>query len=590
MLVKPEAYDQNINRLIRATSQKLFRFIIIQYPHKDVIEEIEQIIRSEYPGRNLLPISAAREDFHSLMEKLSGKENDFVLITDFDHLISNKDIYIGFNQVRDKIAESAVTLVVFIPNGIKYVRKLQKNLPDFWSFRTLVLDLPVKSHIKIKEPGEFIEPQSTVENILFNAKEEQKEFERLEKRIATLTDDQFSLKINLQVQAAEICHTLGIYEKGLSLMEDAHKLSSLNKLRDSNPGLMVTVLYNKAVFKKALGKYNEAKDLIVQALDIAKANNIETIKNLKLLANVYSDLGEYEKARDLLQEALKSDLENFGEKHPQVATGKSNLANVYKVLGEYEKARDLLQEALKSDLDNFGGKHPTVAIKKSNLANIYLDLGEYEKARDLLQEALKSDLENFGGKHPKVATRKSNLANVYKGLGEFEKARDLLQEALKSDLEHFGEKHPKVATSQSNLANVYKALGEHEKARDLLEAALKSDLDNFGRKHPTVAIKKSNLALVYFDLGEYEKARDLLEEALKSDLENFVGKHPTVAISKSNLAFVYKALGENKKADDLGLSAYKIFENSLGKDHPNTKVALQFLEDLKSGDDPKLKS
>ncbi|MBK8501041.1 MAG: tetratricopeptide repeat protein [Saprospiraceae bacterium] len=82
-------------------------------------------------------------------------------------------------------------------------------------------------------------------------------------------------------------------------------------------------------------------------------------------------------------------MQNFGKLHPNVAISQSNLALVYQDLGDYEKARDLLEGALKSALQNFGELHPNVAISQSNLAVVYQDLGDYEKARDLLEGALK---------------------------------------------------------------------------------------------------------------------------------------------------------------------------------------------------------
>ncbi|NQU68413.1 MAG: tetratricopeptide repeat protein, partial [Candidatus Marinimicrobia bacterium] len=62
---------------------------------------------------------------------------------------------------------------------------------------------------------------------------------------------------------------------------------------------------------------------------------------------------------------------------PDLSHLQFNLANVYQDLGDYEKARDLLETALKSDLKNFGDKHPTIATYQSNLAGVYKDLGDY---------------------------------------------------------------------------------------------------------------------------------------------------------------------------------------------------------------------
>ncbi len=341
---------------------------------------------------------------------------------------------------------------------------------------------------------------------------------------------------------------------------------------DDSPRMSV-LRHNLGLRCSELGDYEKARDLLEQALESELKNFGPDQPNVAIgqlnLANVYKDLGDYEKARDLLKQALESVLKNFGPDHPTVAISRSNLANVYRDLGDYEKARDLLEQALESDLKNFGPDHPTVATRQSNLANVYGNLGDYEKARDLLKQALESDLKNFGPDHPTVATRQSNLANVYRDLGDYEKARDLLEQALESDLKNFGPDHPTVATSRSNLAIVYRDLGHYEKARDLLKQALESVLKNFGPDHPDVATIRSNLAIVYGNLGDYEKARDLLKQALESVLKNFGPDHPDVATIRSNLAIVYGNLGDYEKARDLLKQALESVLKNFGPDHPD---------------------
>jgi tetratricopeptide (TPR) repeat protein len=73
---------------------------------------------------------------------------------------------------------------------------------------------------------------------------------------------------------------------------------------------------------------------------------------------------------------------------------------VYQALGEYDKARELLEQALESNLTHFGASHPTVAISQSNLASVYKDLGEYDKARGLWQKAYATFREKLGEEHP----------------------------------------------------------------------------------------------------------------------------------------------------------------------------------------------
>lgn len=321
-----------------------------------------------------------------------------------------------------------------------------------------------------------------------------------------------------------------------------------------------------------LGESERARDLLEPALEadleLYGEKHPEIAIHRSHLALICKDLGDFEEARDLFESALQSDIENFGENHPRVASHHSNLAHVYQDLGDYEKARNLLEQTLSIELGMYEPTHPFISQAQSNLATIYKHLGEFEKARDYLETSLCSDLLNFGENHPSISVTRANLASIYRSLGDNERARDLMEAALSADLVNLGEKHPSVAVNQSILANIYAGLGDFEKSRHLWEKVLHANTENFGENHPNVALCQSNLAGVYSDLGNFEKARDLLEEALKSDLINFGEKHPYVALSQSNLANTYYSLGEYEAARDLFEKNLKLHKVLYEPDHP----------------------
>ncbi len=79
---------------------------------------------------------------------------------------------------------------------------------------------------------------------------------------------------------------------------------------------------------------------------------------------------------------------------------------MYRALGRYEEATPLLEGALASDQEHFGEKHPSTARSNSHLACVYKDLVRYEEATKWLEGALASDKEHIGEKNP--ATSRSN--------------------------------------------------------------------------------------------------------------------------------------------------------------------------------------
>ena len=193
---------------------------------------------------------------------------------------------------------------------------------------------------------------------------------------------------------------------------------------------------------------------LLSILDEEAMATVELSRLMNNVGGVIEETGQYDRARDLLESALASDLKNFEADHPNVAVRQSNLANVYLNLGQYDRARDLLESALASDLKNFGADHPTVAVRQSNLAIVYRNLGEYERARDLLELAMSSDMKNFGADHPTVAVSQLNLGVVFLNTGEKEKARELFSKAHRLFQQQLGEQHPNTQTAKEWLDGV----------------------------------------------------------------------------------------------------------------------------------------
>ena len=260
----------------------------------------------------------------------------------------------------------------------------------------------------------------------------------------------------------------------------------------------------------------------------------------------------------------------LGPGDPRLGILFDGLGTALQSLGSFRRARELNEHALAWDLKNLGEKHPVVATRRSNLALVLRDLGDFPRARDLLEQALASDLKTLGGDHPEVAKRRSNLAVVLRDLGELPRARDLLDQALASELKTLGEDHPSVAKRRSNLAVVLKDLGNLPRARDLLDQALASGLKTLGEDHPEVATRRSNLAGILRDLGDFPRARDLLEQALASGLKTLGGDHPSVATHRFNLATIIEDSGDDDAAGRMYARALAAKERSLGPDHPST--------------------
>ena len=93
----------------------------------------------------------------------------------------------------------------------------------------------------------------------------------------------------------------------------------------------------------------------------------------------------------------------LGENHPDYATTLNNLAELYRNMGQYEKAEPLYSQALEIRKRVLGEGHPDYALSLNNLAELYKDMGQYEKAEPLYLQALEIRKRVLGETHPDYA-------------------------------------------------------------------------------------------------------------------------------------------------------------------------------------------
>jgi CHAT domain-containing protein/Tfp pilus assembly protein PilF len=247
-------------------------------------------------------------------------------------------------------------------------------------------------------------------------------------------------------------------------------------------------------------------------------NHPDTAKSLNNLAALYLQVGAYEKAEPLYQQALQIRTKALGPEHADTAQSLNNLADLYRTMGDYAKAKPLFQQALQIRIKAFGPEHPDTAQSLNNLAELYRATGDYAKAEPLYQQALQIQQKVLGSEHPDVATSLNNLATFYQGMGDYAKAEPLFQQALQIRTKTLGPEHSETAGSLNNLAFLYFQMGAYEKAEPLYQQALQIHQKVFGLGHPNTATSLENLGLLKVDLGDSE-ARALAQQSAKVRLE-----------------------------------------------------------------------
>lgn len=180
-------------------------------------------------------------------------------------------------------------------------------------------------------------------------------------------------------------------------------------------------------FYRRLGRYHETQGLIERAMsdeDVSPA-----VRNV--LANMYCDQGEFEKAEKLYNKVLTS----LGKSLP----GKSSEKLHVSTLGFLYWTQDdkLTEDGLSYAIDyaaNLHQFHPWFASALSTyngLGVLYMKIGRLETAERLLMEALDGREKAVGPDASFTAEIINHLGALHTQTGDYEKASNFLHRALK---------------------------------------------------------------------------------------------------------------------------------------------------------------
>jgi tetratricopeptide (TPR) repeat protein len=193
-----------------------------------------------------------------------------------------------------------------------------------------------------------------------------------------------------------------------------------------DPSLRARALGNLGLIQLRFGRLEEAKDTLLQALQVNEAVAAweDRAGNEMNLAGVYQELGDQQSAEKLLEKAV-----HFYRRSGNLdglATGLANLANVAFRQGDLGRAEELFKEAL--DADRRLGKQQGVAHRYRGLGAVYAESGRFEEAEEMLRQAL--DIDQRLGYQPGVAVSLENLGIIAEKQNEGHRARALWTRAL----------------------------------------------------------------------------------------------------------------------------------------------------------------
>jgi tetratricopeptide (TPR) repeat protein len=331
-----------------------------------------------------------------------------------------------------------------------------------------------------------------------------------------------------------------LYEQGLGLVEATGSGSEI-----------LSLVQNLGRTARALGKLDTAhvalSAVVTRLRQIPSASQEELSEAVGELGALFSELGRYQEAEPLLQEALESRRARLPAAARGFVVSLHNLARLYELTG-----RDVTAQELRGELDQWlDRKHPHYVAIRNESVPLLLAADRWQEAVALLRELRPMAVRLYTREHPKFADVLESWGRVSYRLERFASARRSLGRVAELRRRLLGEDAPETAAAEVALAQVEIAVGELDSAARRLEGAVPRLAVALGARHASVGESQAIFGALQLQQGDIVGALDSFTEALKVRLGTVGPEHPLTAVARSNLAAALAAAGHWTEANNL---------------------------------------
>ena len=306
----------------------------------------------------------------------------------------------------------------------------------------------------------------------------------------------------------------GDIERGMRDKEDLLPVAREVFGRDNITVISLQVTLARDYFK--LNRAADALNLLQESLDGAVrqsgVDNPTTMTVFNELAQPLLVAGERERLVKVYEHLLEADSEAFNRNIAIAAGGLNCVGLAYSDIGDYEQARQLHEKILQY-VQAQQADEISISTSEANLALALNGLGRSEDAQRMIASAAARQRRALPAGSEKVWATHLSLVQYYEQDGLFEEAEKELA-ALESAWSGIEDK-PLLLLIRTCRAQLLRKAGDSEEAAkafsDLSDAYAEFD----GRNNPTSIAAKTVQAHITYALGDHTEAVSLLEDALE---------------------------------------------------------------------------
>jgi serine/threonine protein kinase/uncharacterized protein HemY len=299
------------------------------------------------------------------------------------------------------------------------------------------------------------------------------------------------------------------------------------------------VLYRRGYLLRAIGKLEEARAQLEQALEMAKAGGnvaqrINTLLQLSAVSTNKNDAaGAQSYAREAVELAQKNDMGNL------VALGNVDLGVTFLAKNKYAEAEQYLRQGLDFARKYNARRYEAKALV--NLGSLYIKQGNTDEGMRYVEQA-RSFYQSGGYRKEEAQARamigraKRQKGNYVEALSDFQQVLELSRQVGDPTL---------ISTAHAEIGNVLAHQENYTDALHYFEESYK--IENSLGLEIYAAYSLHNRSEMLWRLGRFEEARDMLRQAAA------VAEKPNIKdqelLAHSYLTQAHMALSENRFAE-----------------------------------------
>lgn len=280
-----------------------------------------------------------------------------------------------------------------------------------------------------------------------------------------------------------------------------------------------------------IGRYNQAMNHHLQVLKAfehcAGNNKLDIIHTNGDIGVVEIYLGNFKKAGTILEGVCTQQREILGIEHKRVAKTIYYLAVVKRNQFKLDRAKELLNQALRIQLSTQGQYNPDTIETQMEIAKVDLDLELFDEALKGFENVLRAQKEIFGNEHPDIALTLHFLGICFSHSGD-EKSLPSFERCFRIQRKFFKVETPVVASTMDQIGQAFLKKGKYEKASRAFQDALRIYRE-VGENYYGVAFAQYSMGRLYFLKNRYIESLRCFKESMSIAVRTFGLKHPFIA-------------------------------------------------------------